>query len=198
MALVVKNPPANAGDVEDVDFICGSRRFPGEGNSNPLQYSCLENLTDRRVWWATVHRLQGIGHDWRDLPCTILCTHHHSSLSSYKIPAVTKEISSSLSCSFLLYPSPRSKLRVGRSASLSSRALIGLPIYPHPKTLVNETCLSPQSLLAFLTNFKAHQNLSGKRSLLKSSIYFLRTSSHPYIYFHHKTFHTISWFLCAR
>ena len=63
MALVVKNPPANAGDVEDVDFICGSRRFPGEGNSNPLQYSCLENLTDRRVWWATVYRLQGIGHD---------------------------------------------------------------------------------------------------------------------------------------
>jgi len=63
VALVVKNPPANAGDVGDVDFIHGSRRFPGEGTRNPLQYSCLENLTDRRVWWATVHRLQGVVHD---------------------------------------------------------------------------------------------------------------------------------------
>ena len=63
VVLVVKNPSANAGYVRDVDSIRGSRRFPGEGNSNPLQYSCLENLTDRRVWWATVHRLQGVGHD---------------------------------------------------------------------------------------------------------------------------------------
>ena len=61
--LVVKNPSANAGDVGDVDSICGNRRFPREGNGNPLQYSCLENLTDRRVWWATVHRLQRVGHD---------------------------------------------------------------------------------------------------------------------------------------
>ena len=70
---------------------------------------------------------------------TNLCTYHHSSMSCHKILAVTKEISSSLSCSFLPYSSPRSKLHVGRSALLSSRALIGLPVYPHPKTLVNET-----------------------------------------------------------
>ena len=166
VALVVKNPSANAGDVGDVDSICGNRRFPREGNGNPLQYSCLENLTDRRVWWATVHRLQRVGHDWRGLPCTILCTHHHS-MSSYKILAVTKEISSSLSCSFLPYPSPRSKLRVGRSTSLSSRILIGLPIYPHPKTLVNKTlsittiptCLSDK----FSVQFSSVQSLSRVR-----------------------------------
>ena len=47
VALVVKNPPANARDVRDTGFIPGSGRSPGEGNSNPLQYSCLENPTDR-------------------------------------------------------------------------------------------------------------------------------------------------------
>ena len=49
---VVKNPPANAGDA---DPIPGSGRSPGEGNGNPLQYSCLGNPMDREAWWATVH-----------------------------------------------------------------------------------------------------------------------------------------------
>ena len=49
---VVKNPPAIAGDV---GLIPGSGRSPGEGNGNPLQYSCLENPMDRGAWQATVH-----------------------------------------------------------------------------------------------------------------------------------------------
>ena len=53
--LVVKNPPVNAGDIRDVGSLPGSGRSPGEGHSNPLQYSCLENPTDRGAWWATVH-----------------------------------------------------------------------------------------------------------------------------------------------
>ena len=57
MALVVKNPSASAGDIKDAGSIPGSGRSPGEGNGNPLQYSCLENLMDREVWWATVHRV---------------------------------------------------------------------------------------------------------------------------------------------
>ena len=48
---------ANAGDVRDTDSILGSGRPPGEGNGNPLQYSCLENLMDREAWWAIVHRV---------------------------------------------------------------------------------------------------------------------------------------------
>ena len=44
---VVKNPPASAGDTRDVGSIPGSGRYPGGGNGNPLQYSCLENLMDR-------------------------------------------------------------------------------------------------------------------------------------------------------
>jgi len=55
VALVVKNTPANAGDIRDVGWIPGSRRSPGEGNGNPLQYSCLENAMNRGMWEATVH-----------------------------------------------------------------------------------------------------------------------------------------------
>ena len=57
VALVVKNPPANAGDLRDEDSIPGLGRSPGEGNSNPLQYSCLENPMDRGAWGAPVHRV---------------------------------------------------------------------------------------------------------------------------------------------
>ena len=49
---MVKNPPASSGDVV---LIPGSGRSPGEGNGNPLQYSCLGNSMDRGVWQATVH-----------------------------------------------------------------------------------------------------------------------------------------------
>ena len=49
---MVKNPPANAGDMGSVH---GSERSPGGGNGNPLQYSCQDNLMDRGAWRATVH-----------------------------------------------------------------------------------------------------------------------------------------------
>ena len=52
--LVVKNPPAKAGDIRDIDSIPGGRS-PGGGHGNPLQYCCLENPMDRGAWWATVH-----------------------------------------------------------------------------------------------------------------------------------------------
>ena len=54
VALVVKNPPANAGDLRNAGSIPGSGRFPGKGHGNPLQYSCLENPMDRGAWWVTV------------------------------------------------------------------------------------------------------------------------------------------------
>ena len=49
------NPPASAGDVRDVGLIPGSRRSPGGGPGNPLQYSFLENPMDRGAWQAIVH-----------------------------------------------------------------------------------------------------------------------------------------------
>ena len=53
--LVLKNHPANARDAGDMGLTSGSGIFPGEGNGNSLQYSCLENSMDRGAWWATVH-----------------------------------------------------------------------------------------------------------------------------------------------
>ena len=55
VVLVVKNSPAKAGDIRNVSLIPGLGTFPGKGNGNPLQYSCLENPMDRGAWWATVH-----------------------------------------------------------------------------------------------------------------------------------------------
>ena len=52
---VVKNPPANAGDSRDSGPMLGSRRSPGVGNGDSLQYSCLENSMDKGAWRATVH-----------------------------------------------------------------------------------------------------------------------------------------------
>ena len=57
MALVVKNPPPDAGDIRDTILIPGSGRSSGGGHGNPLQYSCLENAKDRGDWRATVHRV---------------------------------------------------------------------------------------------------------------------------------------------
>ena len=54
-ALVVKNLPSNAGGVRDLGSIPGSRRSPGGGNGNPLQYSCLENPRDGGAWPSMAH-----------------------------------------------------------------------------------------------------------------------------------------------
>ena len=56
-ALVVKNSPANAGDITDTGLILGLGGSPGGGHSNPLQYSCLKNIMDRGTWGGTVHRV---------------------------------------------------------------------------------------------------------------------------------------------
>ena len=55
VVLVVKNPPASAGDVRDVGLIPGLGRSPGGENGYLLQYSCMQDPTDRGAWWTTVH-----------------------------------------------------------------------------------------------------------------------------------------------
>ena len=57
VALVMKDPPANAGDLRDTGVIPGPGRSSGGWHGNPLQYSCLENSIDRGAWQATVHRV---------------------------------------------------------------------------------------------------------------------------------------------
>ena len=69
VALVVKNSSANAGDVKTGGFHPVLGRSPGEGNGNPLQYSCLENLMDREAWWPIVHVITVMPKS-RNLPMT--------------------------------------------------------------------------------------------------------------------------------
>ena len=57
VALVVKNPLANTGDVRDMGSIPEWGRSPGGGHGNPFQYSCLENAMGSRAWQAMVHRI---------------------------------------------------------------------------------------------------------------------------------------------
>ena len=61
MALVVKNPPVNEGDIRDTGSVPGLGRSPGGGNGNLLQDSLLENPMDRGVWRAQVHRVAESG-----------------------------------------------------------------------------------------------------------------------------------------
>ena len=72
VALVVKKPPANAGDVRDEGSIPGFGRCPVIGNGNSLQYFCLQNFMDRGAWWATVY---GVTKSWIWLSA---CAHTHT------------------------------------------------------------------------------------------------------------------------
>ena len=73
--LQVKNPPASLGDLRDMGSIPGLGRSIGGGNSNPLQYSCLENPMNRGAWWAMVHRVMGrVGHKVLYVHCCLLET----------------------------------------------------------------------------------------------------------------------------
>ena len=76
LVLVVKNPPANVGDARDSGLIPGLGRSLGEGNGNPLEYSCLGNPMDRRAWRVTVHRVTNSQ--------TRLCTHTSHLLSTWR------------------------------------------------------------------------------------------------------------------
>ena len=71
--LVVKNPPADAGDVRHVGSIPGLGRSPGGGHGNPRQYSWLEDPMDRGAQWALVHR---VSKDWDPTEAT-LHSHMH-------------------------------------------------------------------------------------------------------------------------
>ena len=65
---MVKNLPASAGYIRDLGWIRGLERSPGEGNGNTLQYSCLENPTDRETWLATIHVVKRFKHDLATKP----------------------------------------------------------------------------------------------------------------------------------
>ena len=74
-ALVVKNPSVREGDIRDVGSVPGLGRSPGEGNGDPLQYSCLENPMDRGAWWAMVHR---VAKSWTQLKQLSMHSHEQA------------------------------------------------------------------------------------------------------------------------
>ena len=79
VALVVKNPLINAGNIRNISLIPRSGRSPGGGHGNSLQYSCLGNSLDRETWWATVHGVakshKGLGtHDFADFLAHFWCS----------------------------------------------------------------------------------------------------------------------------
>ena len=78
---VVKNPPVDAGETGDVGSIPRLGRILGERNSNPLQYSCLENWMDTGAWWATAHGV----------------TKNRTWLSMHTLPKCIKDLTSTLS-----------------------------------------------------------------------------------------------------
>ena len=82
MVLVVKNPPANAGDIRDTGLIVESGRSPEGGYGNPVGYSGLENPIDRGVWRATVHR---VTKSWTWLKGLSMHTHRLMDIGYYTL-----------------------------------------------------------------------------------------------------------------
>ena len=82
---MVKNPPANAGDLRDLGSIPGSGRSPEGGHGNPLQYSCLENPMDRGGWQATAHEMAKSQTPLSDL-------HFHFTLMTYQAARAVKPL----------------------------------------------------------------------------------------------------------
>ena len=89
VALVVKNPPAKAGDISDLGSVPESGRSPGGRRGNPLQSSCLQNPLGRGAWRATAHRvakrwrrLKGFGDHARTYVCICVCVFVHGTQRS--------------------------------------------------------------------------------------------------------------------
>ena len=80
VVLMVKNPPARAGDMGSIP---GLGRFPREGNGNPLQYSCLENPMDRGAWRASVHGVTKSRKRLSDFTHTLTCAGAHGVKMGY-------------------------------------------------------------------------------------------------------------------
>ena len=110
---VGKESSCSAGDPGSIP---GSGRSPGEGNGNPLQYSCLENPMDRGAWWATVHGVERVRHDLATKPPPPLSQHESLSLNGLCCPVRGSGNGISLSIFFFLIFG-HTKWHLGQSTS---------------------------------------------------------------------------------
>ena len=93
VALLVKNPPANAEDVRDVGSVPRWERSPGGWHGNPLQYSCLKNPMNRGAWRATVHGVAKSQTRLSDMACMLAPTRLRGAVKSLRIQfCVTKAL----------------------------------------------------------------------------------------------------------
>ena len=104
VALVVKNPPASAGDRRDVGLRPGSGGSPGEGHGIPLQYSCLENPMDRGAWQATVYRVAK-SQTWLNRLSTLGIGRASGPSKKGFLPFISTHSCSELSCRLLPFSS---------------------------------------------------------------------------------------------
>ena len=141
---MVKNLPANVGDKRDSGSVPGLGRFPGVGNGNPLQYSCLENSMDRKAWWATVHE---VAKSWT----------RPNNQHTYTIPYK----------SFSLHLKPRVLLLPIKSYTVWSPLLLYLPLIAHPLLQPNSpSCCSLNMLASFsLQSILADLSMTGSSTL---------------------------------
>ena len=107
---MVKNPPVNAGDVRDTNSVPGLGRSPVRGNSNPLQYSCLENPMDRGAWQSAVHRVAELETTEATLRAhthTLVLLNAQEMLNSVSRAAVSKAVMKMFPFSLALLSSPQ-------------------------------------------------------------------------------------------
>ena len=162
---VVNHPPASAGDAY---LILGSRRFPGEGNGNSLQYSCLGNPMDRGAWRATVHGVQSHTRlsNWTTETCVIYFTIKRIKSSCQKWWLWAKPVCGTCQIHFTpclpTWPSPRGppncKLQIYRPTKPR-----WFPVIAARGTVMN-TCLPARFRMRFGRIFTA-----GSKTLLQSS-----------------------------
>ena len=129
VALMVKNPPANAGDIRDSDSISGSGRDPRGEQGNLLQYFCLDNPMDRGAWWATVHR---VAQSWTGLKQLNTHMHAHTHTHTHTHTSVPK--GSNTDMCFVLFPWKSCFNSMPRTGVINSRT---------PATGVSSKTLSP-------------------------------------------------------
>ena len=202
MVLVVKNLPANAGDVRDVSSIPVVGRCPGRRHGNPLQHSCLENPMDRGAWWTRVHgiiksqfssvqllsRVQLFAAPWTAARQASLSITNSRSLPKLMFIELVMPSNHFILCHPLLLPS--SVFPSIRVFSNESVLLIRWPKY-----WSFSFSISPSNEYSGLISFRVDwldlltvqgtfksflQHHNSKASILQHSAFFLVQLSHPY------------------
>ena len=164
VALLTKNPPANAEDIRDVYLIPGLGRSSGGGHGKPLQYFCLESPTGRGACQATVPSmgLQRVGYNWSDLAC--------GHVPSFPLFLPSSHLGGAVPLGQVLANKSRSKgsirLALRSASSFSCSCLWSCIFYGSPREGYSEGASSPSSMSPFFCHHGSyHDSTQGNRRL---------------------------------